>query len=122
MRVTAFLRSYGDLYAVAVVFGMYSAVFAAFPLAVSPVVQIVFSYGTATCLAMWVCRDARSCRCTPCFDFGTFVFFTWIISVPGYFVAALGWRGLLIALTLVIAVFLSAAVTVMGFVLAGFVA
>ena len=122
MHVAAFLRSYGALYAIALVVGMYSAIYATARLPISPVVQIVFSCGTATCLAMWACLDARSRRCTPCFDFGTFVFFTWYITVPCYLIATRGWPGLLIAFTTVFTMFVAALGVVIVFVLAGLVA
>jgi len=99
VRVIEFLRSYGALYAVALLLGIYCGVYGATQSIVAPLVQFVFSFGTATFLALWVCRDARSRRSTPCFDLGTFVFFTWYITVPSYLVATRGWRGFLIAFT-----------------------
>ena len=121
MRVAAFLRSYGALYAIALIVGVYCAIYAVSSLPVSRDVQIVFSFGIATSLAMWACLDAHSRRCTPCFDFGTFVFFTWYIAVPCYLIATRGWRGLLIFFTTVFTMVGAAIAVAIVFVLSGFV-
>lgn len=124
MSVAAFLQSYGDLYATAVLLGMYCAIGGAVRQPASPVLDvlsIVFMFGIATCVAMWTVRDARTRRCTPCFDFGTFVFFTWFISMPYYLIATRGWHGLLIIVTAIFTMFVIAIGFVLVFVFAGFV-
>jgi hypothetical protein len=118
--VVEFLRSYGALYAVALVIGIYCGVNAATQSIIAPLVQFVFSYGAATFLALWACRDARSRQSTPCFDFGMFVFFTWYITVPAYLVVTRGWRGVLIAFTAVLTIFVvTITSTIVLFVLEG---
>jgi len=119
MRVADCLRSYGYLHATALLFGMYCAIDLAPWQPVSPVVEIVFVWGIATSVAMWTVLDARARRCTPCFDFGTFVLFTWFITVPCYLIATRSWRGLLIVFTTIFTMFVAAIGVVLAFVLAG---
>ena len=121
MRVADFLQSYGYLYATAILLGVYCAIGGAVRQPVSPFLEIVFMWGIATCVVMWTVRDARTRRCTPCFDFGTFVFFTWFISVPCYLIATRGWRGLLIIFSTIFTMFVVATGFVLAYVLAGFV-
>lgn len=49
------------------------------------------------CFVTWVQYDAGRRRCTPCFDFGTFVMATWGFSVPVYLVWTRRWWGVLVA-------------------------
>ena len=55
-------------------------------------------------LALWVVWDARSRRCTPCYDFGLLVYFFWIAAIPGYLVWTRGWRGLIVFIGFIILV------------------
>ena len=97
--VVPFLRTYGPLYLVALWGAVYSAVYEVAGTQPSGLAELTFRIGTGTFLAMWVRSDARARKCTPCFDFDTFVFFTWIVSVPGYLFATRGWRGLVIVVS-----------------------
>jgi hypothetical protein len=74
------------------------------------VFQFVFWQGVALCLAMWVCLDARTSKRTPCYDFGTFIFFTWYVSVPIYLLVTHGWRGAIVVLSSLATVLLTAVI------------
>jgi len=70
---------------------LYSAAFAAFALAYqiaggepSRPAQLLFSFGPAAGVAVWVDADARRRRRSPCWEIGTFVFFAWPVAVPAY--------------------------------------
>jgi hypothetical protein len=122
LRVDAFLRSYGVLYASALLVGMYCTIDVTARSPVSPVLQLVVSWGIATCVAVWTVQDARSRRCTPCFDFGMFVFFTWFMAVPCDLIATRGWRGLLIIVTTLFTMVVTMIGIIVVCVLAGLVA
>ena len=99
--VIPFLRTYGPLYLVALWVAIYSALYEVVGIQPSGRAEFTFHIATGTFLAMWVRSDARARKCTPCFDFDTFVFFTCVVSVPGYLFATRGWRGLMIVLSIV---------------------
>ena len=58
-----------------------------------PGALLLSQFATAACCALWVTRDARHRRHVPCFEFGTFVLFTFGASVPIYLVWSRGWMG-----------------------------
>ena len=97
--VTQFLRTYGSLYLIALLIAVYATVYAMPGMVPSSYAGALFSLGTALFMAMWVCSDARRRHRTPCFEFGTFIFLTWIVSVPGYLLVTRGWKGLLVVVT-----------------------
>ncbi|MEQ8789906.1 MAG: hypothetical protein RIC55_26665 [Pirellulaceae bacterium] len=94
-----FVRTYGALYLVA--FGLAVAA-SAMTLARTPpqpLLELLIWLMTASTLALWVRSDARGRDCTPCFEFDSFIFFTWWLSLPGYLVFTRGWNGVLVVMT-----------------------
>ena len=63
-----FLRSYGWLLTVAVMLGAFQAAYVLAGVVPSTAAQLIAWYTLPICLTMWVQEDARSRRCTPCFD------------------------------------------------------
>lgn len=97
-----FVRTYGPLYLVAFGLAVTSTAYAFSRPSTAPLLQILIWILTASSLALWVRDDARARGCTPCFEFDSFIFFTWWLSIPGYLIVTRGWRGLLVAVTAVL--------------------
>ena len=93
-----FLRRYGLLLVVSGMLAAFQAAYVVVGLVPSPAAQSIARYSLPVCFALWVQADSRARRCTPCFDFGAFVLFTWAVSVPWYLFWTRGWQGLPIAL------------------------
>ena len=109
MAIADFIRTYGALYIVSLVCGLSMGSYAAAEPTTtsSPLTPLTLSFGAASCFALWACLDARIRRSTPCFDFGSFVFFSWLVAIPVYLMATRGWRGLLVSLSLFFTLFVS---------------
>jgi hypothetical protein len=81
---------------------LYSGAFAAFAAAYqimgvepSRPADLLFSWGPAAGLAVWVDADARRRRRSPCWELGAFVLFAWPLAVPAYCLwsrGRAGWR------------------------------
>lgn len=95
--------SAGTLLVAAALLGIFDATHWVFGHSFPSAAGILVTIATAAMCASWVEADADSRRLIPCYDFGTFVFFTWIISVPWYLVHTRGPRGLLLVLALMAA-------------------
>ena len=95
--IIGFVRCYGALL---VVSGMLAAFHSAYVIAgvpQSPAALMIASFLLPVCFVTWVQFDARKRRCTPCFDFGTFVMATWAFSVPLYLIWTRGSWGVPLA-------------------------
>lgn len=92
--------SIGTLFIGTAAIGTFDAASFIFALDASPAAELLVTCATAALFATWVVADAESRRAVPCYDFGTFVFFTWIVSLPWYLVHTRGARGLLLVLAL----------------------
>lgn len=99
--VIAFLRCYGGLVAAAVVLAVFNTVYVVTGTIPSPAAQMIMAFALPLYMMSWVEADAYQRRCTPCFDFGFFLFLTWLISIPAYLIWTRGWRGLLVILLFV---------------------
>ena len=95
-KVADLMRRYGELATVTVMLAVFNSVYVVAGAEPSTPTQLIASYTMPICFVRWVQADARARRCTPCFDFGTFVLVTWVFSVPWYLIWTRGWRGLLV--------------------------
>jgi hypothetical protein len=96
-KTVNFLQSYGMLLIFATLVSIFTSLYAATGIAQSLMAEAISSWTLPICFVLWVQADARSRRCTPCYDFGMFVLFTWLVSVPWYLIWTRGRRGLAVA-------------------------
>ena len=96
IRIAAFLRSYGWLLIVTAIVAVFQSLYVIAGTAPALYAQLIADFTMPVCFMTWVQTDARIRRCTPFFDFGTFVFFTWSIAIPVYLIWTRGWRGVLV--------------------------
>ena len=94
VSVCDFFYRFGLLIALSVLVATYLCAYLAYELYPSENAFYLASYVLPIASAIWVQRDARRRKCTPCYDFGTFVIFTWMFSVPAYMIWQYGWKGL----------------------------
>jgi hypothetical protein len=97
-RIAAFLRSYGWLLIVTAIVAVFQSLYVIAGATPSMYAQLIASCTLPICFATWVQTDARIRRCTPFFDFGTFVLVIWTLAIPWYLIWTRGWRGLLVTL------------------------
>ncbi len=64
--------------------------------------QLIGSYTFPFAVLFWIQADARKRRCTPCFDFGLFLYMFPIFLVPGYLLWTRRFAGVLVALFLLL--------------------
>ena len=93
-----FLRCYGALLIVDGMLAAFSSAYVIAGITPSNAAHLITSWTFPIFLVAWVQADARSRRCTPCFDFGFFLLPIWTLSVPWYLIWTRGWRGVLVAL------------------------
>jgi len=117
--IIKFLRYYGALFVVSALVALFLAVYVIADIPPSPAALAILWLLLPISFVTWVQFDAHRRRCTPCFDFATFMMSTWIFSVPIYLIWTRGWRGVLLA-GMFLALFLAPFVVVV--VLAVFVA
>jgi hypothetical protein len=63
---------------------------------------LLMQYAVPVALIAWIAADAKERRRTPCFDFGLFLLALWPLSLFGYCIATRGWRGLALAVGLLL--------------------
>ena len=97
-KIADFMRYYGGLLIVTAMLAVFNSVYVIAGIPPSGPAQLIASYTLPLCFVTWVQADARTRRCTPCFDFGTFILAIWVFSVPWYLIWTRGWRGLLLAM------------------------
>jgi hypothetical protein len=98
IRIAAFLRSYGWLLMASAIIAVFLSLYVIFNITPSGYAHLIASCTLPVCFATWVQSDARIRRCTPFFDFGTFILVLWSLAIPWYLIWTRGWRGLLVIL------------------------
>jgi hypothetical protein len=101
IRIAAFLRSYGWLLIVTAIVAVFESLYVIAYATPSTYAQLIADFTLPICFATWVQTDARIRRCTPFFDFGTFILVLWSLAIPWYLIWTRGWRGLLVTLMFV---------------------
>ncbi|MET1078930.1 MAG: hypothetical protein ABWY06_13030 [Pseudomonas sp.] len=64
----------------------------------APESEALMAWSFALMVAMWCQDDAKKQKFHRPYEFGAFIFFTWIIVLPAYLVRTRGWRGWLVFL------------------------
>jgi hypothetical protein len=96
--MAAFLRCYGGLLIVSATIAVFNSAYVIAGVTPSKLAELIAFCTLPICFATWVQTDARIRRCTPFFDFGTFVLVIWSLAIPWYLIWTRGWRGLLLTL------------------------
>ncbi|HET6837496.1 MAG TPA: hypothetical protein VFH24_05600 [Gemmatimonadales bacterium] len=84
----------------------------------SPLAATLMQLAPPLAAALWVEADARRLRRVPCYEFGAFVLFAWLLAIPGYCFwsrGRSGWRAALALLGLIFAPSLIAGIAVLIF-------
>lgn len=98
----SFLKSYGWLLLITVSLCAFNGMYVFSGVPYSLLAEFIVFYTLPIALMIWVLWDAQSRRCTPCYDFGFFVYLGWLVAIPGYLVWTRGWRGLLVLIGFVV--------------------
>jgi hypothetical protein len=70
----------------------------------SAATNLVLRFAFALVIALWVQGDRRKRQVSVPYEFDAFVFFFWYVAMPYYLYKTRGWRGLMVALAIVILV------------------
>ena len=97
-----FFSSYGWLLLLAVSLSAFNCLYVINDVAYSLPAGLLNIYLLPLSIMIWVVWDARSRNCTPCHDFGFFVYLWWIFAIPGYLIWTRGLRGLLVLIGFVL--------------------
>ena len=97
-NTSSFLRCYGALLFVTIMVAGFNSVYVVIGVVPSYAAQMIGAFTLPIYFVAWVQSDARGRRCTPFFDFGTFMMATWPVSVLWYLIWTRRWRGLLLVL------------------------
>jgi len=62
----------------------------------SGLVELGWRWGTALLLVWWVQADAQKTKYWPCYEYGAFMFFGWVLLLPHYLLRTRGIRGFLL--------------------------
>jgi hypothetical protein len=84
----------------------------------SPLAEVLMRLAPPLAATLWVEADARRLRRIPCYEFGAFVLFAWLVAIPCYCLwsrGRSGWRAALALLGLVFAPSLIAGIAVLIF-------
>ena len=98
IKIAAFVRSYGWLLIASAIVAVFNSLYVIINVRPSVHAQLIADFTLPVCFMTWVQTDARIRRCTPFFDFGTFVCVMWSLAIPWYLIWTRGWRGLLVIL------------------------
>lgn len=71
----------------------------------SPLAAILMQLAPPLAATLWVEADARRLRRVPCYEFGAFVLFAWLVAIPCYCIWSRGRSGWPVALALLGLVF-----------------
>jgi hypothetical protein len=63
---------------------------------------LIVQYALPVTILAWIAADAKERRRTPCFDYGFFLLATWPLSLFWYCISTRGWRGLGLAVGLLL--------------------
>jgi hypothetical protein len=98
LQPTNWLRSYGWLWFLGAAVGVFWSAYLVTGTSPSPSAELLLQATLPFAISLWVLWDARALRCTPCYDFGMFIYFGWLLVVSAYVLWTRGWRGLLVLL------------------------
>ena len=97
-EIESFLKSYGWLVLLTCILCTFSCGYVLAGIRITTHAELIIAALPPLAIALWVVRDARVRRCTPCFDFGLLVYIGWWLAVPGYLFWTRRWRGLFVLL------------------------
>ena len=101
-----FGRQFAWLVLLSVLVGVFQGFYIFSGRSYSPLAEFFASATMPVAVMIWVVWDARSRRCTPCWDFGLMVYLGWLLVVPGYLIWTRGWRGILLLFAFICLIFL----------------